>query len=395
MNLFTGIMFEKFNKAWSKEKNKGISNNPLAERYWDFLKQLPYVNPEFHGFKLSQGKISKFVYDYFANNKYFDYTILSVIVLNIVVMAMNYEGAPSTYVQALDYLNLIFTIIFILEACLKIIALGFNGYFYYSWNVFDFFVVSCSIVDLIISNATASNNTFLKSFQIIRIMRLLRITRVLRVIRSLKGLEKLLMMLKWSMTALSNIFILMFLVFCIFAIMGCYIYDGINYTDYKSYFNYVNEYHNFDNFYYSFLLVFRQMTGENWPLVMMEFAKGIYIYITLVDKYKSQEYTAFLYFICMNFTTFFILLNLFTLVTIQLYDEFNDKLDNPVEKFNEIVNEFRKAWNKYSSQKEKGLKIRSALLPNVFYDLQGDLTKGYVKNIEKINKYIYDLRLMQ
>jgi hypothetical protein len=97
----------------------------------------------------------------------------------------------------------------------------------------------------------------------------------------------------------------------------------------------------------------------------------------------------------MNFATFFILLNLFTLVTIQLYDEFNRKLDNPVEKFTEIINEFRKAWNKYSSDHEKGFKIKTALLSNVFYDLQGDLTKGYEKNIEKINKYIFDLKLMR
>jgi hypothetical protein len=387
MNLFTGIMFEKFNKAWSKEKNKGISDNALAERYWDFLRQLPFVNPEFSGFKLSENKISRFIYDYFANNKYFDYTILTVIVLNIVVMAMNYEGATSSYINALDTLNLVFTMVFIIEAILKLIALGIGGYFYYSWNVFDFFVVFCSIVDLLVSNVTSSNSTFLKSFQIIRVMRLLRITRVLRVIRSLKGLERLLMMLKWSMTALSNIFILMFLIFCIFAIMGCYVYDGITYEIYKNTFQYVNEYHNFDNFYNAFLLVFRQMTGENWPLMMMEFS--------IVDDFKVSPYTAYLYFIFMNFATFFILLNLFTLVTIQLYDEFNDKLDNPVEKFSEILNEFRKAWNKYSSQSEKGFKIRSVLLPNVFYDLQGDLAKGYEKNIEKINKYIFDLKLIQ
>jgi hypothetical protein len=276
MNLFTGIMFEKFNKAWSKEKNKGISDNALAERYWDFLKQLPYVNPEFSGFKLIENRVSRFLYDYFANNKYFDYTILSVIVLNVVVMAMSYEGAPASYTGALEMLNLIFTSVFICEAIIKLIALGLGGYFYYSWNVFDFFVVFCSIIDLLLTNVTSSNSTFLKSFQIIRVMRLLRITRVLRVIRSLKGLEKLLMMLKWSMTALSNIFILMFLVFCIFAIMGCYIYDGLTYQLYSHSFSYVNEYHNFDNFYNAFLLVFRQMTGENWPLMMMEFSKGNY-----------------------------------------------------------------------------------------------------------------------
>ena len=97
----------------------------------------------------------------------------------------------------------------------------------------------------------------------------------------------------------------------------------------------------------------------------------------------------------MNFFTYFILLNLFTLVTIQLYDEFNNKIDNPVEKFAEIVEEFRKTWNKYSSDKDNGFKIRTTLLTNVFYDLQGDLNKGYEKNVEKIKKYIFDLKLIK
>ena len=47
----------------------------------------------------------------------------------------------------LDLTNNIFTIIFILEAVLKLIAYG-NTYFNNSWNQFDFFVVFSSIIDV-------------------------------------------------------------------------------------------------------------------------------------------------------------------------------------------------------------------------------------------------------
>jgi len=46
------------------------------------------------------------------------------IVLNIIVMALKYETAGETYSTILLYLNLAFTVIFIIEAVLKILAYG-------------------------------------------------------------------------------------------------------------------------------------------------------------------------------------------------------------------------------------------------------------------------------
>ena len=45
-------------------------------------------------------------------------------------------------------LNLTFSIIFIIEAVLKMSANGISAYFHSSWNTFDFFVVSISIFDM-------------------------------------------------------------------------------------------------------------------------------------------------------------------------------------------------------------------------------------------------------
>jgi hypothetical protein len=271
-------MFEKFNEAWDKEKNKGIKDNAAAQRYWDFLTQILDTKPEFEK-SFTVTKKSKFqrYFNMIATNRYFDFFIMGIIVMNLVVMAMDFESGPLVYESSLDVINLIFTSIFISEAIIKILGLGFKGYFYYSWNVFDFFVVCSSLVDIVVSQATSGNTNFLKSFQIIRVLRLLRVTRVLRLVKSLKGLAKLLSILRWSIGALGNVFILLFLILCIFSIMGCYLYDGIRYKDYSSYFSQITEFHNFDNFYNSFLLSFRQMTGENWPIMMIEMSFGNFI----------------------------------------------------------------------------------------------------------------------
>ena len=50
--------------------------------------------------------------------------------------------------QHTTHLEVQFTIIFIIEAVLKLIAYG-KSYFENSWNKFDFFVVSSSILDIV------------------------------------------------------------------------------------------------------------------------------------------------------------------------------------------------------------------------------------------------------
>jgi hypothetical protein len=56
----------------------------------------------------------------------------------------------------LELLNYIFSIIFFIEAVLKLIAYG-DTYFQNAWNRFDFFVVVSSILDILMSLLDASS----------------------------------------------------------------------------------------------------------------------------------------------------------------------------------------------------------------------------------------------
>lgn len=52
---------------------------------------------------------------------------------------------------------------FVLEATLKLLALGLKGYFYYGWNRFDFIVVGISLFDVMLETFGKSAFTFLKA----------------------------------------------------------------------------------------------------------------------------------------------------------------------------------------------------------------------------------------
>ena len=74
----------------------------------------------------------------------------------------------------------VFTIIFAMEAVMKIIALDCS-YFKNDWNRFDFTLVVISFVTL-----------FMSSGGNLSLFRIFRVFRVIRLIKSLKGLSSLL-----------------------------------------------------------------------------------------------------------------------------------------------------------------------------------------------------------
>jgi hypothetical protein len=308
LNLFTGIMFSYFNEAYKKEQ-KIAEGDKKAPKYYDFLEQIVDAETHYVVWKKPDEGTFAYILREFADSSLLDNFIMIVIFLNMIFMALNFEGCSSGFNTFLTIVNYIFTGIFIAECIIKLLAYGIIPYFHSGWNRFDFFVVISSIVDLAVANIEGFDASFLKSFQIIRVLRVLRITRVLRLIKSLKGLEKMIQTLSWSLSALANVLLLMLIIFCIFAILGCYFYDGITYEEYKDSFVYVNEYYNMDNFYYSFLLVFRCATGENWNNIMIEYA--------FVDTDKVSEVSAYIYFIVSNFADSIIMLNLFLMVTLQ------------------------------------------------------------------------------
>ena len=385
LNLFTGIMFKYFNDAWTREQ-KVAEGDKKAAKYYDFLTQIEYTKPDYITYVKPPEYSFRYSLRNFVDSTAFDNFIMGIIFLNMISMACSYDDSPSEYEYILKVANWVFTGIFILECILKIIAYGVGGYFYYGWNKFDFFVVIASIADIVIANIDGIDAAFLKSFQIIRVLRVLRVTRVLRLVKALKGLEKLLQTLSWSISALANVFLLMFLIFCIFSILGCYLYDGLTYKKYQEKMYYMDQFYNLDNFYNGFLLVFKSATGEEWPNIMEELA--------FIDEDKFSEPVAYVYMLIMNFISVVIMLNLFLMVILQQYDDFTTKSYNPIDKFEGFCEEFKRAWNKYSNEQDKGYRIKKNLISNFFSDFSWKkLNFPDVNKLEYIKKYVLDLKL--
>ena len=169
-------MFSCFLDSFNKESTDNHT------QLWNYmLDHIPNMTTKWHTLKSPNNPTINFFYQ-ISISKITEYIILGLTFLNLIVLALDFEGAPKIYDDIGSIINNTTTSIFILEALVKIIGLGHIGYFDNGWNRFDFFVVVSAIIDICftLGNANSTDKTtvkFLKTFQILRILRMIRVTR--------------------------------------------------------------------------------------------------------------------------------------------------------------------------------------------------------------------------
>ncbi|KAJ4441070.1 hypothetical protein ANN_10920 [Periplaneta americana] len=151
-----------------------------------------------------------------CTNKKFDMIIMLFIGFNMLTMTLDHYQQSQQFSDVLDYLNMIFIVIFSSECLMKIFALRYH-YFKEPWNLFDFVVVILSILGLVLSDIIEK---YFVSPTLLRVVRVAKVGRVLRLVKGAKGIRTLLFALAMSLPALFNICLLLFLVMFIFAIFG-------------------------------------------------------------------------------------------------------------------------------------------------------------------------------
>lgn len=155
-------------------------------KWVDMMKMICQEKPEI--IKIPKNFIRMNFYKFVADDGHFANFIMTCIILNIFTMAATFEGQSDAYSKLLEKINYFFTAAFMLECVSKLIAHGGN-YFSSGWNKFDFFVVSASILDIIMANMSANSLKVIRvGPQLARIMRVMRVTRLFKLLNKYKGL---------------------------------------------------------------------------------------------------------------------------------------------------------------------------------------------------------------
>lgn len=352
INLFTGVIFYHFVTA--EKKIKYLLMTESQARWIQMQKLIVALKPKNTQIKPPSNSFRKFFFK-LVNHKLFELFIILVISASIINMALLYDDAPQNYLQNLVTVDFLLLLTFTAEIFLKVFALGLRGYFYQDWNKFDFLVVVCGIIDLVMNSLFSEEISFFKiGPKILRALRIFRIGRLLRLMKKFDGIIKLLKTLFFSIPMILNVLGLVLLIFFIYTIIGCSLFYDI----------YLDEYINFKNFLYGLMTLFKISTLDSWTSTALYFT-------------NKNAYAA-IYFVSFILIIHFIATNLFILVLLQQFDESEVSTKNSLEEFREYVSDFRKAWFE-CTEKFNGKKMSRANLLCFFQKLDEPLGTFFLR----------------
>lgn len=124
-------------------------------------------------YKTIQKLISRFV-----DSKYFDRIIFAAILINTLLMALEYHGQPQLLTDILEYSNYVFILLFTIEILFRIITHGCLKYVQSSFNLFDAVIVLISLIELF--GEKNSGLSVLRAFRLLRELKFVRCMPTLR-----------------------------------------------------------------------------------------------------------------------------------------------------------------------------------------------------------------------
>ncbi len=178
-------------------------------------------------------------------NKAFEIFVISIIVVSALVIGAKTYTINAQVELVFKILDISITLFFLAEIIIRMIAdHSFKKFFSKGWNVFDFIIVTASLIPF-------------DESEMALLGRLLRILRVLRLVSIIPELRVLLNAFVKAIPRMGYVSLLMFIFFYIYAAMGSIFFSQINPVLWG-------------NITISMLTLFRIATFEDWTDVMYE-----------------------------------------------------------------------------------------------------------------------------
>lgn len=309
VNLFTGVVFERFMTLKKDLETYGLLTD--AQRLWvQQQRRLNRARPEANMHPPIEQWRTK-VFEAVKSAK-FSAVVTMMVVGSVVLLALTFYGEPAWWTNVTEICNLVFTIVFVLEATLKLVAYGRQQYFAKVWNQFDFVVALAGLADVLLSMYSSVPQARV----VVKALRLGRVLRVLRLMRQFRGTRQLLLTLWSALPALANVGALLLLLFFIFAIMGVQIFGNIASVPGTA----INRHTNFHTFGQALLVLVRAVTGESWEQVMQQTAND-----------EQGTPLAPLYWVGFMLIANFVMVNLFVTIIVDEFQSLEEGEDDSAQ----------------------------------------------------------------
>ncbi|WP_038250127.1 ion transporter [Ghiorsea bivora] len=179
------------------------------------------------------------------SNKAFELSVIAIIIVSALMIGASTYDMDPRWMSVIYVLDTGITIFFLVEIIIRMLAEKyFFNFFKNAWNVFDFLIVSVSLLPI-------------DDSEMVLLARLIRIFRVLRLVSIIPELRVLINSLIIAIPRMGYVLVLMFIIFYIYAAVGSFLFEKINATLWG-------------DISISMLTLFRVSTFEDWTDVMYE-----------------------------------------------------------------------------------------------------------------------------
>uniref|UniRef100_A0A8C0K2E0 Voltage-dependent T-type calcium channel subunit alpha n=1 Tax=Canis lupus dingo TaxID=286419 RepID=A0A8C0K2E0_CANLU len=338
LNMFVGVVVENFHKCRQhQEAEEARRREEKRQRRLERKRRSKACVRRSHGHPLpAEAQRRPYYADYsptrrsihsLCTSHYLDLFITFIIGVNVITMSMEHYNQPKSLDEALKYCNYVFTIVFVFEAVLKLVAFGFRRFFKDRWNQLDLAIVLLSIMGITLEeiemNAALPINP-----TIIRIMRVLRIARVLKLLKMATGMRALLDTVVQALPQVGNLGLLFMLLFFIYAALGVELFGRLECSE-DNPCEGLSRHATFSNFGMAFLTLFRVSTGDNWNGIMKDTLREC----AREDKHCLSYLPAIspIYFVTFVLVAQFVLVNVVVAVLMKHLEESNKEAREDAE----------------------------------------------------------------
>uniref|UniRef100_A0A8C3YUK9 Voltage-dependent T-type calcium channel subunit alpha-1H n=1 Tax=Catagonus wagneri TaxID=51154 RepID=A0A8C3YUK9_9CETA len=314
LNMFVGVVVENFHKCRQhQEAEEARRREEKRQRRLERKRRKAQRRPYYADYSPTRRSIHSL-----CTSHYLDLFITFIIGVNVITMSMEHYNQPKSLDEALKYCNYVFTVVFVVEAVLKLVAFGFRRFFKDRWNQLDLAIVLLSAMGITLeeiemSAALPVNPT------IIRILRVLRIARVLKLLKMATGMRAL---LDTVVQALPQVGPGGGLV-CV--LTGSLLAECSEDNPCEG----LSRHATFSNFGMAFLTLFRVSTGDNWNGIMKDTLREC----AREDKHCLSYLPAIspIYFVTFVLVAQFVLVNVVVAVLMKHLEESNKEAREDAE----------------------------------------------------------------
>ncbi|XP_067353747.1 voltage-dependent T-type calcium channel subunit alpha-1H-like isoform X2 [Channa argus] len=315
LNMFVGVVVENFHKCrQQQEEEEARMREEKRQRRLEKRRRRAQEKPYYADYSPLRRSIHTV-----CTSNYLDLFITIIILTNLLTMSMEHYNQPKYLEEILKYCNYVFTLVFVIEAILKLIAFGLRRFFKERWNQLDLAIVLLSIMGIALEEIDLSASLPINP-TIIRIMRVLRITRVLKLLKMATGMRALLDTVMQALPQVGNLGLLFMLLFFIYAALGVELFGKLECSE-ENPCEGLSRHATFDNFGMAFLTLFRVSTGDNWNGIMKDTLREC----RPQDRH-CLSYLPFIspvYFVTFVLTAQFVLVNVVVAVLMKHLEESN------------------------------------------------------------------------